>query len=342
MGLKKNKKSNDNSDVTEILKENAGTIGLSQGQIIRRRFFQHKPAVAGLIFMILFTLFVYSASGIHLGTEDFPISIQGWWPYTITTVADFSSCGSGCPSWEHPMGMDTIGRDYFALVVRGAEISLMVMVVIGSLGGIIGTCIGAVSGYFGGMVDAVLMRVTDFVITIPAILIGAVVGYQAGNLGVLPLAIFLGIFAWTGLARLVRGEFLSLREREFVDAARVSGASNRRIIFRHILPNAVGVIIVSVTLLLSSSILIETSLSFIGFGVTDPDVSLGLLINKYQDSFTFAPWLFWWPGVIIIAIALSINFIGDGLRDAFDPRQRRKIKKREFLLKSPAGSRTKK
>lgn len=334
INFKKKNSSEEPVELNEAGNESAGTRGLSQGQIIRRRFFQHKPAVAGLVFMILFTVFVYSASGIHLGTPDNPFSIQGWWPYTITTVSDFSACGSGCPSAAHPFGQDSIGRDYFALVTRGAEISLMVMVVIGGLGGLIGTVIGAVSGFFGGIIDAVMMRITDFVITIPSILIGAVIGYRVGNLGVLPLAVFLGIFAWTGLTRLVRGEFLSLREREFVDAARVAGASNSRIIFKHILPNSVGVIIVSVTLLLSGSILTETGLSYIGFGVQDPDVSLGLLINKYQDSFNFAPWLFWWPGVIIIAIALSINFIGDGLRDAFDPRQRRRIKKKDFLTTS--------
>lgn len=334
INFKKKNNSEEPVELKEAGNEAAGTRGMSQGQIIRRRFFQHKPAVAGLVFMILFTIFVYSASGIHLGTSDNPFSIQGWWPYTITTVSDFSACGSGCPSAAHPFGQDSIGRDYFALVTRGAEISLMVMVVIGGLGGLIGTVIGAVSGFFGGIIDAVMMRITDFVITIPSILIGAVIGYRVGNLGVLPLAVFLGIFAWTGLTRLVRGEFLSLREREFVDAARVAGASNSRIIFKHILPNSVGVIIVSVTLLLSGSILTETGLSYIGFGVQDPDVSLGLLINKYQDSFNFAPWLFWWPGVIIIAIALSINFIGDGLRDAFDPRQRRKIKKKDFLTTS--------
>jgi peptide/nickel transport system permease protein len=337
MAINLKKKSNNSEEPAELKEagnESAGTRGLSQGQIIRRRFFQHKPAVAGLIFMSLFAVFVYSASGIHLGTTDNPFTIPGWWPYTITTLPDSGVLGSGAPSAAHPFGQDSIGRDYFALVTRGAEISLMVMVVIGGLGGLIGTVVGAVSGFFGGIVDSVMMRITDFIITIPSILIGAVIGYRVGNLGVLPLAVFLGIFAWTGLTRLVRGEFLTLREREFVDAARVAGASNTRIIFKHILPNAVGVIIVSVTLLLSSSILTETGLSFIGFGVQDPDVSLGLLINKYQDSFNFAPWLFWWPGVIIIASALSINFIGDGLRDAFDPRQRRKIKKKDFLTTS--------
>ena len=173
------------------------------------------------------------------------------------------------------------------------------------------------------------MRLTDFVITIPTIVIGSVVGYHFGNLGVGFLAFYLGIFAWTGLSRLVRGEFLKLREMEFVDAARVAGASNRRIIFKHILPNAVGIIIVSITLLMSGAILLETALSYLGFGVVAPDVSLGSLISQFQDSFTIRPWLFWWPGLFIITIALSINFIGDGLRDAFDPRQRRRLSKKD-------------
>ena len=314
--------------------ENVGIQGLSQGQIIRKRFFQHKPAVAGLIFMILFTIFVYSASGIHLGTDSMKFTLQGWWKFSHEDLLPQGSCASGCPSADHPFGQLPNGRDYFALVMRGSEISLMVMVIIGSLGGFIGTVIGSVSGFFGGIVDAVMMRFTDFIITVPSILIGAVIGYNFGNLGVLALAIFLGIFSWTGLARLVRGEFLTLREREFVDAARIAGASNRRIIFKHILPNSVGVIIVSSTLLLSSSILIETGLSFLGFGVQAPDVSLGLLINQYQGEFIYAPWLFWWPGVIIVLIALSVNFIGDGLRDAFDPRQRRKISRKEFVAKT--------
>ena len=131
------------------------------------------------------------------------------------------------------------------------------------------------------------------------------------------------------MSRLVRGEFLTLREREFVDAARVAGATNRRIIFKHILPNAVGIIIVSVTLLMSGAILLETALSYLGFGVVPPDVSLGRLISDYQESFTTRPWLFWYPGIFIVTIALCINFIGDGLRDAFDPRQRRRITRKD-------------
>jgi peptide/nickel transport system permease protein len=197
------------------------------------------------------------------------------------------------------------------------------------IAGTLGTIVGSIAGYSRGIIDAILMRFTDFIITIPTIIIGAVIGFRFGNLGVAFLGLLLGLFSWTGLSRLVRGEFLTLREREFVDAARVAGASTRRIIFKHILPNAVGVIIVSVTLSMSGAILLETSLSYLGFGVVAPDISLGLLISQYQESFTTRPWLFWYPGLFIVAIALSVNFIGDGLRDAFDPRQRRRISKKE-------------
>jgi len=331
------KKKNTAAEAPAEANENAialhETEGLSQGQIIRRRFFRHKPAVASLIALIVLTLFVFTASGIHLGTEKHPITIPGWWGFTITDIPDtiFCKTSAGCPTFMHPFGQDPIGHDYFALVMRGAEQSIMVMLIVGFIGGLLGTVIGAVSGYFRGWVDAVLMRFTDFIITIPSIIIGAVIGYKYGNLGVVALAVYLGAFSWTGLARLVRGEFLTLREREFVDAARVAGASNARIIFKHILPNAMGVIIVSVTLMLSGAILLETALSYIGFGVQSPDVSLGTLISNYQDSFTVSPWLFYWPGVLIIGIALCVNFIGDGLRDAFDPRQRRRITRKDLI-----------
>lgn len=327
------------------------TEGLSQGQIILRRFVRHRAAMASLITLVFIILFVFSASGIHLGTDSAPITIPGWWPHTITqldvnaAITDLCSNGiPGCPTLDiippfldgtgmgigaHPFGMDNLGKDYFALVMRGAEQSILVMMIVGLLGVTIGTVIGAIAGYFGGIVDAILMRVTDVFLVTPTILLGAVIGYRFGNLGVVPLAMMLGLLSWMGLARFVRTEFLTLREREFVDAARVAGASNRRIIFKHILPNAVGVIIVAGTLLMSGAILLESALSYLGFGVQSPDVSLGLLISKYQDTFTVSPWMFWWPGVLIISIALCINFIGDGLRDAFDPRQKRRITKKD-------------
>lgn len=326
---------------------NRETTGLSQGQIVFKRFMRHKAAVfsVGALFSII--VFVFTAIDSKWG----PFTINGWWKYKIDDLAElrYGDCPGGtvgCPTislrpkWlggagvglgEHPFGQDDIGRDYFALVMRGTQRSVMVMFVIGFFAATIGIVVGAVSGYFRGWIDAVLMRFTDFIITIPSVIIGAVIGAKFGNLGATVLAVYLGLFAWTGLSRLVRGEFLTLREREFVDAARVAGASTRRIIFKHILPNAVGVIIVSVTLLLSGAILLETALSYLGFGVVPPDVSLGLLISNYQSAFSTRPWLFWYPGFFIISIALSINFIGDGLRDAFDPRQKRQITKKDRL-----------
>lgn len=326
---------------------NLETLGLSQRQIIIRRFVSHKAAMFAVFTLISIFIFVFTAIGITIGPKGFQIKIPGWWPYSITDIdpegAIASTCNggvTGCPTLDlvpgffdgdgmqigkHPFGTDIIGTDFLALVTRGAQQSIMVMFIVGTLGVTIGTIIGAIAGFFGGIVDAVLMRLTDMFLVTPTIIIGALIGFRYGNLGVGPLALLLGFFAWMGLARFVRTEFLTLREREFVDAARVAGASNRRIIFKHILPNAMGVIIVSGTLLLSGAILAETALSFLGFGVRPPDVSLGLLISEYQDSFSIAPWLFWWPGALIVSIALCVNFIGDGLRDAFDPRQRRRL-----------------
>jgi peptide/nickel transport system permease protein len=260
-----------------------------------------------------------------LSTEGCPEGTLGCPTIDFVPFAD----GDGVQLGQHPFGQDNIGRDYFALVMRGAQRSILVMFIIGLIATTIGTVVGALAGFFRGWTEAVLMRLVDFIITIPVIIIGSVIGFHFGNKGAAFLALLLGLFSWTGLSRLVRGEFLTLREREFVDAARVAGATNRRIIFKHILPNAIGVIIVSVTLLMSGAILLETALSFLGFGVTSPDVSLGLLISNYQDAFTTRPWLFWYPGLFIIAIALCVNFIGDGLRDAFDPRQRRRLSKKD-------------
>ena len=324
---------------------NKETEGLSQGQIVRSRFVRHKGAMTSVFVLSFLIIAVFTALETKIGSFRIP----GWWRFSYDELLDLRTEGCpngvvGCPTLDlapsfidgtgvglgrHPFGQDDIGHDYFAMVMRGAQRSLYVASVIGLLAGTIGITIGAISGYFRGWIDSALMRFTDFIITIPTIIIGSVVGFHFGNLGVGFLAFYLGLFAWTGLSRLVRGEFLKLRELEFVDAARVAGASDRRIIFKHILPNAVGVIIVSITLLMSGAILLETALSFLGFGVVAPDVSLGSLISQYQDSFTIRPWLFWWPGLLIITIALCINFIGDGLRDAFDPRQRRRLTKKD-------------
>jgi peptide/nickel transport system permease protein len=323
--------------------ENREIEGLTQGQIVRARFFRHRGAMISIVVLVGIILLVFSS----VGGNIFGINYSGWWKWTITDMPDVTQCRAGivgCPTLsvipkflggagmhlgQHPFGQDDIGHDYFALVMRGTQRSIIIMFVLGIVAGLVGTVVGAVAGYFKGITDNLLMRLVEFIIIIPVVIVGAVIGYHFGSLGVMVLALMLGLFSWPGLARLVRGEFLSLREREFVDAARVAGASNSRIIFKHILPNAVGVIIVAVTLLMSQAILLESALSFLGFGVVAPDVSLGLLISQYQDSFTTRPWLFWWPGLFIIVICLTVNFIGDGLRDAFDPRQRRRIGRKE-------------
>jgi peptide/nickel transport system permease protein len=352
--MNKNLDLNSSSADEERLIVNRETEGLSQRQIVLKRFIKHKAAMASLFTLISIILIVFTATGIRLGFGSFSFRLPGWWPYAITDIdpegalANMCNGGvTGCPTLDlapafldgdgvqfgnHPFGTDAIGTDYFALVTRGAQQSLMVMVIVSFLGIVIGTVVGAIAGFFGGIVDSVLMRLTDMFLVTPTIVIGSVIGFRFGNLGIVPLALMLGFFSWMGLARFVRTEFLTLREREFVDAARVAGASDRRIIFKHILPNAVGIIVVVGTLLMSGAILAETALSYLGFGVRAPDVSLGLLISQYQGSFGISPWLFWWPGALIVSIALCVNFIGDGLRDAFDPRQRRHITAKERKL----------
>ncbi len=286
---------------------------VSQGRLIWKRFLSNKVAVASAILFILIVLFSISAIGIG--------PIHGWWKYDFKELND--QVNQGAPSAEHPFGQDRIGKDYFALTMRGIQNSVLVMIVLGVIASVVGVVVGAIAGYFRGVVDAILMRITDVFIVIPALVIGSVVGHMFGGLGAFFLALMLGFFSWMGIARLVRGEFLSLREREFVEAARVAGASDMRIIFKHILPNAIGVVIVSSTLIMASAILLETALSFLGFGIRPPDVSLGLLISSNESAFQTRPWLFWWPGAFIVTLALLVNFVGDGLRDAFDPRHRR-------------------
>lgn len=313
------------SDGEIITIEQKEVAGLSQGAIVRRRFFRHVGAMISLGFLIVIVVLVFTSVGFDL----FGLRIPGWYHNDYTTPYDIALPG-GAPTWvlpfdfgNFPFGQDDIGRDAFARIMRGTQQSIVVMVVYGLIAGIIGIVVGAVAGFFRGWWDAVLMRLTDVIIIIPVVLLGAVVGRTWGNLGAAGLALMLGLFGWAVLARLVRGEFLGLREREFVDAARVAGASSARIVFRHILPNTVGVLIVNLTLTMSGAILLEAALSYLGFGIKDPDVSLGQLLNLYQGAFQTRPWLFWWPGVFIIVIVLAINFIGDGARDAFDPRQRR-------------------
>jgi peptide/nickel transport system permease protein len=279
-------------------------------QLVLRRFFRHRGAIVSMVVLAIVIVVAFTSIGIG--------PIPGWWNKDFGSTYD--KIGTGAPTLAHPFGQDTIGKDYFAMTMRGTQISLLIAFGVGLISTVIGTLVGALAGYFRGVLDSLLMRLTDVVIIIPLLAIAAVLGQMTG--GSLPFLIAaLGVLVWTGLARLVRGEVMSLRERDFVMAARAVGTSPWRIIVRHILPNSVGVIIVNATLVIASAILLETALSFLGFGVQRPDVSLGSLISQYQGAFTTRPWLFWWPGLLILTIALTVNFIGDGLRDAFDPRQ---------------------
>ncbi|MPV48779.1 MULTISPECIES: ABC transporter permease [unclassified Pseudactinotalea] len=315
----------DSYDAVENAIELKETEGKSQGRIVRERFFRHKGAMISLVVLLLIVLLAFTSIGYG--------PLPGWWTWTPYQTPE-SVLPGGRPTlvmpWsgsfaigEHPFGQDELGRDIFARVMKGVQTSIFIMVVIGLVATIVGTIFGSLSGFFRGRTDNLLMRLTDLVITLPVIVIGAMLGKLLGSAAPFSLGLALGLIAWPPIARLVRGDFLSLREREFVDAARVAGASNSRIIFKHMLPNAMGVIIVAVTLLMSSAILLETSLSYLGFGIREPNISLGTMISAYQSSFATRPWLFWWPGLFIIAIALCVNFIGDGLRDAFDPRQKK-------------------
>ena len=292
----------------------------SQGQLIRRRFFRHKAAMGSLALLLFVTFMAFTSIGYG--------PLPGWWDKEYTASATVVDGGRSTLSFfppsfgEYPFGQEDTGKDYFALTMRGTQISLFIAFTVGIVTTAIGTLIGALAGYFRGWIESVLMRLTDLFIVIPMLVLAAVLGQMSGG-GIWPLTIMLALISWTGLARLVRGEVLSLREREFVAAAEAIGTNSGRIIFKHILPNTMGTIIVSATLTIASVILLESALSFLGYGVQAPDTSLGLLISTYQNSFGSRPWLFWWPGLTILAIALSVNFLGDGLRDAFDPRQSR-------------------
>jgi peptide/nickel transport system permease protein len=316
------------------------TEGLSITRIVWSRFTHHRVAMVAAVVLAATILLVFSSIGVG--------PIPGWWKWDYTQTSDIA-LEMGKPTmhfdgWklvfgDHPFGQDEIGRDIFARVMRGAQQSLMVMVVMGLIATTFGVVVGAFSGYFRGRLDNLLMRTTEVFIAIPALVVAAVIGRSVEDGGALLLAIVLGLFLWPSLARLVRADFLSLREREFVDAARVAGASDFSIMFKHILPNAIGVIIVNATLLMAVATILEASISYLGFGIHAPDVSLGNLINEYNSAFATRPWLFWWPGAFIITFALAINLIGDGLRDAFDPRQRRIPKSKDLLKADAAASR---
>jgi glutathione transport system permease protein len=277
----------------------------SQTQLVLRRFVRHRAAMISLVVFLLIVLWAFI--GPHL------------WHYSYQK---YTSDNSQAPSWKHPFGTNSSGYDAYAQVMRGTQTSLKVAILIALGSTVVGAVWGAIAGFYRGIVDAVMMRVADLVLTLPLFAIALVISSRSGGSWYW-IAIVIAGLTWAYVSRVVRSTVLSLREKEFVEAARALGASDARIIFRHLLPNALGPIIVNATVLVATGILTETALSFLGFGVQPPDTSLGLLVAQAQTAVDTRPWLFYIPGAFIIAIALTINFIGDGLRDAFDPRQQR-------------------
>ncbi len=299
----------------------------SPWQLFWRRLREDKVALVALAFIILLVLAAFVFDDL---IRDL-VGARGPNEQSTKYLDEFGTPTG--PSSENRMGVDPLGRDVFSRVLAGAQVSLTVAIIATTLSMLIGTAVGLLAGFYRGWVDTALSRIIDVLLAFPILLLAlglaAACSLGKGCLGGLIkpgfwVVVFTIAFVnWTYIGRIIRGQVLSLREKEFVEAARAMGAGSGRIIFRHILPNALGTIIVSATLTVSAAILLETSLSYLGLGVQAPDTSLGLLIDAYQSSFATRPWLFWRPALFIVGIALSVNFIGDGLRDAFDPKQTR-------------------
>ncbi|HEX6989293.1 MAG TPA: oligopeptide ABC transporter permease [Bacillota bacterium] len=275
----------------------------SWGRLFWHRFRRHKLAQAGLLVLLL----------IALGSIFAP-QLSPYDPASTDLVNRLSP-----PSSEHWLGTDRYGRDVYTRLLYGGRVSLAVGVSAMAISVVLGTLIGAVAGFFGGAVDNLLMRLVDVVISLPGLMFLILVVSLFGR-GPVNLVLVLGFLSWPGVARLVRGEILSLRQREFVEAARAVGAGSWALIFRHLLPNAMAPIIVATTLGVATVILIEAGLGYLGLGVPPPLPSWGNMIFEGQQLLRQAWWLLVFPGAAIFLTVLCFNLVGDALRDALDPR----------------------
>jgi ABC-type dipeptide/oligopeptide/nickel transport system permease subunit len=281
----------------------------SQWWYIRRRFMRHRVAVASLVLLLIVFL-----AGAFAGVVA---------PYSFDQP-DFNNAAVG-PTFHgwHIFGTDLLGRDYFSRVIYGIRTSEQVALLVASVSTAIGVVIGAVAGYYGGLTDNLLMRLTDLFLTLPGLAVLLTVAAFVKTSSIVVIALILALLFWTTVARIVRGTFLSLREKEYVEAARAAGSGDARIMFRHMLPNAMGPIIVNATLTAGLAIITEAALAFLGFGIRPPTPALGKLISDGQGAAANEWWLVVFPGLAILLIVLFINFVGDGLRDALDPTQRK-------------------
>jgi len=274
----------------------------SYAHMIFRRLLRHHTAIAAAAVLILITLAVILApwvSPYQLGQPDLNNMLAA-------------------PSIHHLMGTDELGIDVFTEVLYGGRVSMAVGVFAALMAVIVGGAIGSIAGYFCGIVDGILMRLTDVGLSVPLLFVVLLLALLIGPTPISVITI-IGLTSWMYPARIVRSQFLTLKERDFVEAARAVGMSDSRIILRQIFPNAMAPLIVNATLLVGQAIILESVMSFLGAGLTPPNISWGYLLNQAQSFIQPAPWLSIFPGLMIFIVVLSVNLVGDGLRDALDP-----------------------
>jgi peptide/nickel transport system permease protein len=299
------------AEINNILSDTKKTVEAeSTAKLVWKRFRHHPGALVGSIVLFVLILAVLLA----------PLSPYD--PNASNVLERFQP-----PSWQHPMGTDALGRDLFTRVLYGGRVSLTVGILVVAISLTVGVSIGSIAGYASGLLDNILMRFTDAALTLPSLLVLILLSAILREVeipifprnSVFTIAVVIGLLSWMTYSRLIRAVFLTLRELDYVTASRSLGASPIRIITSHILPNTIGPITVAATLGLGYAIIEESGLSFLGFGIQPPTASWGNLLSNAQENFIRYPWLAIFPGLMIFLTIISVNYIGDGLRDAFDP-----------------------
>jgi peptide/nickel transport system permease protein len=279
----------------------------SRRTLVWRRFLRNKPAVVSLVLLAAMFIACYALPAVL--------------PYRYTDM-DFTALQQP-PTADHWFGTNSSGQDLLAQTLRGMQKSMLIGVCVAFISSLIAATVGSIAGYFGGWRDRTLMWIVDLLLVVPSFYVIAIITPRTKQAGtVFWLVLLLSVFGWMVSSRVVRGMTMSLREREFVSAARYMGVSNTRIIARHIVPNVASFLIIDTALNVGLAIMAETGLSFLGFGVQAPDVSLGTLINDGRTSVTTFPWVFLFPAGVLVLIIFCANLVGDGLRDALDPSAR--------------------
>jgi peptide/nickel transport system permease protein len=273
----------------------------TQWQLFRRRFFHHKLALFGLFVLLVLCVCCFGAR----------------WIAPYENKPDLTILNAFGPRRGHWLGVDLVGRDFLTTNLYAGQVSLKIGLAVAFIATVFGSLTGAIAGYFGGFLDQILMRFTDMFLLLPAIAMLAI-AIKAFGQSILSIVMVLSALGWMGIARIVRGLTLSLKEKEFIESARSIGCSHWRIILRHLLPNMVGPIMVNASLAVAGAIVAESTLSFLGFGISPPNTSWGKLLADGKESIATQPFLIYFPGMFIILTTLAVNFVGDGLRDAFD------------------------